>query len=80
MNSPGSFQLGWALFFVAGIGGAYLGYQRNQNDEKVRIEQNKIYQKDFEERIRRLDQGILQRKEKAQSELLLQPHNPKPIQ
>ena len=74
MNSPGSFQLGWSLFFMAGIGGAYLGYRRNQNDEKVRMEQNKIYQKDAEEQIKRLDRRLLQRKERIETEFDLHPH------
>ena len=36
MNDPKHFLLGWASFAAAGIGGAILGYRRNQSDQLQR--------------------------------------------
>lgn len=36
MNDPKHFLLGWASFAAAGIGGAILGYRRNQTDQLQR--------------------------------------------
>jgi hypothetical protein len=62
MNTPFSFQAGWAMFFIAGVGGGYLGYLRNQEDQKGRFKQNEIYLQQRQEAINRLDERLQREK------------------
>lgn len=62
MNTPGSFQAGWALFFAAGIGGAYLGYRRNKDAQQLREKENEVLLQQQRESVRKLDEKLQQSK------------------
>ena len=68
MNSLSGRQVGLALLLVSGTGGAYYSLRSNLSKkvEKERVAMDKVYQKDIENSIAKLDHKLLHEKEERE--------------
>jgi hypothetical protein len=58
MNNPQSFTLGWAAFYAAGIGGAYLGYRQYQTEHAVRVVENEEHTRKRNELLDQMEERL----------------------